>query len=229
MISIFSLGGHCEPSLAMNLYFDAKRANSAFDWLVTPYRSLLAVLQDDGEQLGIDFRLMGGSIFCERYRLNYHHEFSRTVRDEITFSARQISDLRDKLIYKHREMLRVARETSVVFIRLGVATDVRGDHHQGGALSLWDVEELSSILRRKLGHTDYKLVLIERHWPEQNRREHVPAAPHLGEVRIREYNQLPGMGYSGDPAFWAELFTSFELNPGHILASGSVLPIQDVA
>ena len=221
MISIFSLGGTCEPALAMDRYFIAKRANSAFDWLVTPYRSLLAALHDDGEQFGIDFRFIGGTIFCERYRLYYHHEFDRTTRDEITFSARQIADLRDKLIYKHREMMRIARDTTAIFLRVGIATDVPEDRHAGGTLDRYDVEELISTLRRKLGHNDFRVLFVERHWPD--RQESVADAPGLHEVRRRQYNQVPGMGYSGDADYWTALFQSLDLPPDATLANGTTL------
>ena len=229
MESIFSLGGICEPSLAMDIYFDAKRANSAFDWLMTPFRSLLAVLQDDGEQFGIDFRVLGGTLFCERYRLCYHHEFARTTRNEIAFSTRQIADLRDKLIYKHRNMIKISRETTTTFIRLGAGTDVVEDQHAPGVLTRYDVEELVSLLRRKLGHNDFKLMLVEKHWPCRDRHEQVAPTPHLHEVRTRRYDQLPDMGFSGDPAFWAGLFASLNLRPDHTFATGPALGAGDVA
>ena len=221
MISIFSLGGTCEPALAMDRYLTAKRANSAFDWLVTPYRSLLAVLHDDGEQFGIDFRFVDDTVFSERYRLHYHHEFERTTRDEITFSTRQIAGLRDKLIYKRREMLRIARDTTAIFLRVGVATDVPEDRHGNGALDRYDVGELISTSRRKLGHNDFRVLFIERHWPD--RQEFVADAPGLHEVRRRPYQQVPGMGYAGDAEFWAELFQSLDLQPDAVLANATTL------
>lgn len=163
-ISIFSLGSNCTPSLQINRHLGIK-PTSPFDWLVTPFDSIIKILQTDGKLFGtsISTALNGKTAFCENYGVFYHHEFTRRVgTEQVIFDVESIENCRNKLLFKYNRMIEICKISKPIFVRYLSGTDVPTDR-LGCTLSLnaSDAEQLCQIISSKIHHKNYHIIFIK--------------------------------------------------------------------
>ena len=220
--AVISLGGACETAIQMERFFGGRKTSSPFDFLVTPFNALRAVLEDDGDGFGREFEPIwdGGSVKCLRYGVLYHHEFARSPAGKIQFSAAQIANCREKLLHKYATMLDVARRNRTLFVRLGASTDAPGDPHAGQPFTHADLADLRGALAARLGHDQFHIAFIDMRGEHRGRRfddliqlEQLPPGTSRTDTVIA--NETPD---GGDPVFWGEFFRSFGLQPDTPLA-----------
>ncbi len=161
---IFSLGSNCTPSMNVHRHFQIK-PKSPFDWLVTPFDSIINIFSTDGTHFGknISTELNGNTAYCENYGVFYHHEFKRrTDNERVILDIESINNCRGKLLFKYHRMIEICKISKPIFIRYLSGTDVPTDRLGSTLpLTLSDVENLQEIIASKIFHNDFHILLVK--------------------------------------------------------------------
>lgn len=118
---VISLGAWCQTTVQIDRYF-GRVWWSPFDWTVTPFSSIEAVLADDGERFGLSFSSWdnGKDVRCNEYGLLYHHEFERNPDVTVRFNVETLQACRSKMLHKLNVMrMAVTATGATLFIRFG--------------------------------------------------------------------------------------------------------------
>lgn len=155
---IVSLGSTCEPAnfLKENALYTLP---SPFDWFITPYDSLLKILDDDGARLGTEFAVAKGgtTVLCRTYGVLYHHEFERGPDGLVLFDAAAVERCRSRLLHKmNRVWEACAGGDSITFIRWSTTKAVEEDARFTAA----DINALVDLIASKFPSLDFKLAWV---------------------------------------------------------------------
>jgi len=162
--AILSLGSDCDVGLHLQKQ-GWKPDGSVFEWLVTPWDAMMAVLADEGARLGEKFFVCadGAGAACAEYGLVYWHEFPRNADGFIAFSATDIEACRGKMQRKMRGMLAVCETAqAVLFIRRGAATTLRWDRFATGArFGSAELNAFIALIEARFPRLLFSLLFIE--------------------------------------------------------------------
>jgi hypothetical protein len=169
--AVVSLGAWCQVAFQVKKH-EWPLQESCFDWLVTPWDSLLKVLETDGELLGKDvfYEPAAISFKCSHYGLLYYHEFPQDNDGKPYLAEDALSNVRSKLIYKYRKMvdrLQSGDVKRVLFIRYGGAAvpayalpyhshDLENQRDGG------DLNSLLALLQKKFPRIEPSLLFLEQ-------------------------------------------------------------------
>lgn len=157
---LVSLGNDCTTAFQLRGAFPDLFLPSAFDWLVTPFDSLLRILEDDGEQFGLSLRAAAGwNVECERYGVLHVHDFPKVEGGPFRFSVAAINEMREKMIFKHRRMIETATAGRPLFVRYRGFGGPMGES-AGRVFGDGEAAALAEMLTRKLGHDRFVILLI---------------------------------------------------------------------
>ena len=117
---IISLGAWCQVAEQLRRH-EVSFVSSPFDWLVTPFESLLRIIRNGGVQLCNDVAQYDGgqSAICTNYGVLYHHEFPRDTQDKVKINDDDRIVGRSKLLHKMANLdVYCKRDGRKLFIRL---------------------------------------------------------------------------------------------------------------
>lgn len=208
--AIFSLGSDCTPATQIRRYFK-RRPSSCFDWIVTPIASIEEILADDGARFGLRVSACfnGTSAFCENYGVVYHHEFDRTTSNAVIFTPEALRSCREKLIYKYNKMLDIARTRKTLFVRYVSATDAPGDQQMGKTFGVDDLQEMVTLLEKKLGHSRFHVAYFRAIGNAYDRSKFTGPVPE--RCSIHQENHVPEQ--LGEVDVWNVFFSKMGLSP----------------
>ncbi|WP_192245614.1 DUF1796 family putative cysteine peptidase [Mesorhizobium silamurunense] len=208
--AIFSLGSDCTPANQIRRYFK-RRPSSCFDWLVTPVASIERILADDGSQFGLRVSACfnGTTALCENYGIIYHHEFDRKTSNAVIFTPESLRSCRDKLIYKYNKMLDIARTRKTLFVRYVSGTDAPGDRQRGQPFGTEGLQEMITLLEKKLGHSSFHLAFFRAIGNPYDDSEFTRPLPE--RCSVHQENHVPDQ--LGDDEAWNEFFSTMGLSP----------------
>jgi hypothetical protein len=181
---IISLGADCDVALQLRRVGWLKTP-SVFDWLVTPWDSMMAVLEDGGARLARKTYPChdGRGAACADYHLMYWHEFPRDAQFLVQVTESQTEQARLKLTHKMARMQAACEEAKpVLFIRSGIVTDAPSDRFAAGAVFPSDELDRCVTLIDRL-HPGLRFILLCIDYVGQDRIEE--AAPY--DPRIVRY------------------------------------------
>ena len=120
---VIPLGGNCETSWNIRNYFGYSHAYP-FDWWITPFDSLLKILQDDFQNLlnpaNIEIIRNNETVICNYYKILHHHDFKRDDQEKVIEDIEhQVLTLRQKYDYLISRFRADASSKKVLFIRNG--------------------------------------------------------------------------------------------------------------
>jgi hypothetical protein len=208
---MISIGATCEPAWHFRRTgrYDAK---APFDWLVTPWDSLNAVLDDDGARLGTEMVAAkdGTSVRCSAYDVLYHHEFPRDPGGAVRFSAGLVASCRAKLLHKMQRLRDVCEMPGpVLFVRAGLATDLAWDRLLRESLTATEVNRLVARLRTRFPTLDFRILLIEIA-PERPLQIDETLSPLVGMVSLARQTEA---GWWLSDQTWDELLRHIDYRP----------------
>jgi hypothetical protein len=157
---LFSLGDHCAPADAIRDIFGVQ-STSCFDWLITPTKALIDILDTNAEKFGlkISYAMNGASIFCENYGCYYHHEFEKNNNGICTITPESLSECRSKLIYKYNKMINLAKKYDPIFLRY-IHPAARPSNDSDYIYDIATLNKIDLALSKSIGKSDYKLIFI---------------------------------------------------------------------
>ncbi len=190
---VISLGSDCDPALQLER-LGWKDTHSVFDWLVTPWDAMMAVLRDGADRLATQLTpaINGLGLACAEYGLVYWHEFPRDAAHKAVFSEEQAARTRGKLRHKMSQM-RAACEGrgNVLFIRAGVVTNAPGDRFAAGeTFDHAELDRCAALIEALHPRLRFSLLLV-----------HYPGRDALGAGPVRDPRVLTApLPLSGDVA-----------------------------
>lgn len=162
---VISLGAWCQVREQLNrAHVDV--INSPFDWLVTPFDSIIPVFSDEGAGFVncIAPYQDGKSVRCVEYGVLYHHEFERGDDGIVRINTKALEKSRQKLLYKWRRMDEACEGAEpLLFIRMGgeATPAVAWPYMREAApFALSKLNKLSSFISTRYPKLDFKLAFL---------------------------------------------------------------------
>jgi hypothetical protein len=162
---IISLGAWCQVAHQVHRRF-GRTWGGVFDWLVTPYESLLQVIEDDGERLARSFSPVEdrNSVVCNEYGVLYHHEFRRRPDGRRIFDRFSLDNCQSKFTHKIATFLTCVRSgRPTLFVRYGTFCSNPQAYPYIAEPSVFtdaDAHRLDELLRRKFPNLPYTLAIV---------------------------------------------------------------------
>jgi hypothetical protein len=169
--AVVSLGAWCQVSYQVKK-LGWPLQQSCFDWLVTPWDSMLRIFETDGDLFGkgASFDSNSGSFECSEYGVLYFHKFPFDDDGKPYFQEAALQNARSKLIYKYRKMverLQSGEVKRVLFVRYGGAAfpalawpyyyhDL--ENERDGS----DLNSLLALLEKKFPRIEPRLLYVEQ-------------------------------------------------------------------
>ncbi|WP_276120387.1 DUF1796 family putative cysteine peptidase [Pararhizobium qamdonense] len=219
--AVFSLGSNCEPAhqLRRNGIWHNR---GPFDWMVTPFSSILKVIQDDGRALGNSFTSAynGTKAASQEYGCVYFHEFPPTEDGRgFIFNAEIERACKSKMQHKW-STLKTACEApgKVLFIRFRSVTDVPGDEIAAGKkFGFRDLNALCDVIATRFPALEFDLLYIHGDNPIF---DIVQTDDTLDpRVTIRSLELAGGDSGNGADEAWDDIYREFGLIPAATPAS----------
>ena len=183
---------------------------SVFDWLITPWDAMMAVLSDGGRHLATDFYPSHGGLgaVCAHYHLIYWHEFARDRNEHPVITPEAALRARAKLLHKMTRMKAACEDGgTVLFIRSGIATDGPGDRFMTGtAFAGAELDRCASLIATLYPALRFSVLVV--HYPGRDTLSAPPADPRvtLFPMRFIENEQI-GRTIKAPAEDWAALLS----------------------
>ena len=207
---IVSLGADCDTAQVLQ-EAGWHQTPSVFDWLITPWDAMMAVLADGGARLVTDFYASHGglSAVCAHYHLIYWHEFARDRNERPVITPRAAGQARAKLLHKMARMKAACEDGGrVLFIRAGIATDGPQDRFMAGAaFSGAQLDRCASVIAGLYPALRFSVVAI--YYPGRDTLcGPAPVDPRvtLVPMRLVQHKQV-GRTIKAPPEDWAALLS----------------------
>ena len=118
---VVSLGANCEAVCNIRSYYRSERA-FPFDWWITPYNALIALLKSRFEGLLDPHNLVVTddmrSVRCNRFNILHHHDFLRDKDGKIVIDIEpQIQSLREKYKFLIDRFYQECQTGRTLFVR----------------------------------------------------------------------------------------------------------------
>ena len=203
---VLSLGAWCQVTEQLKR-LQLLTTHSPFDWLVTPYDSLLDVIADDGCRFALDVRPTEDrtSMSCSSYGLLYHHEFSRDDAGHVIIDDQHLMNTRAKLLHKMSMFDAACRSgRKTLFVRMGghaeppVAWPYLSDDK---AFLTADMNRLAEILSRRFPALDYHVMFVN--FTETTKFE--PVANDRFSTHVIRWPIHHPAGWEGETEAWRDL------------------------
>lgn len=218
---VVSLGAWCQT------VYQIKQQNqpilpTCFDWLVTPWDSIFAILESDGQNFGLHatFDEHSQAVKCNHYGVLYAHEFNpgHANAGGLSFEQGQalvtedrLKQCRSKMLHKYDSMVStLAQGGKTLFVRFGataepaVAWPYMADPNPR---SEHDLNRLVHLLREKFPQNDAKLLYL---WQEPMAHHALDRSGIDPNVMIMPV-PLPPHGtasWMGEDETWNHIFTT---------------------
>jgi hypothetical protein len=213
---IASLGSDCDAASQL------RRAGwlhtpSVFDWLITPWDAMLAVLQDNGARLGQQIYQTkdGRGAACAAYGLLYWHEFPRHENGKVDITPEATARARSKLTHKMARLHQtLSGQGNVLLIRSGIKTDAPNDRFATGQpFPCAELDRCAALIGRL--HPNLRFTLLNIEYPGHDQTEGPPPR----DPRVIRYRMpLPDLGAPRDLSRasnfeWDKLFRQIPYTP----------------
>jgi hypothetical protein len=183
-----------------------------FDWMITPFAAIEAILADMGAGLGKRFvSVRGGtSTQCANYGLLYEHEFERDAEGRVIFDADAIANCRSRMVHKMQKLADIlGSRKRVLFIRAYSSTGLAGDRFNDATFTVEALNQLVDLIQHRAPDLAFDLLFI--HSPDRA-TEKVDLSGRLSpRVIVRAMAHPPDMEWYGIDADWVALFRELGL------------------
>ena len=205
---IVSLGSDCDTAQVLQ-QAGWHQTPSVFDWLITPWDSMMAVLDVGVERVSTDFYSSHGglSAVCAQYHLIYWHEFARDRQEHPVITPEAARQAREKLLHKMARMKAACEGGGcVLFLRSGVNTDGPQDRFTAGeAFSGAELDRCARLIAGLYPALRFSILLV--HYPGRDTLSGPPPTdPRVQLVPMRLVGHpQPGRTIKAPPEDWAAL------------------------
>jgi hypothetical protein len=212
---IISLGSECDTALQLRRV-GWLRTPSVFDWLITPWDALLAILQDNGARLAqqIYQTTDATAAACAAYGLLYWHEFPRH-QGKVQITPEATATARGKLAHKMARLhATLSGSDTILLIRSGIKTDAPNDRFAAGQpFPCAELDRCATLIGALYPNLRFTLLNIE--YPGHDQTEGPPPR----DPRVVRYRMpLPALGTPRDLSRasnyeWDRLFRQIPYDP----------------
>jgi hypothetical protein len=184
--------------------------------LVSPIESVINVLRDGGDRLGVSVIASGGgtSALCSEYGVLYHHEFPRKD-GMVIFSSENIDRCRSKLSYKFEQFRKTSSKHRTLFVRGGIGTDLAADKASDGVVSASVLNGLAGTLAALSQRSDFSVAVVLRrgiNGISRSFNEHISEDEPLDKRVVPILCEVtPEWPAGGDPKVFGNVFREFGL------------------
>lgn len=210
-----SLGGDCQVGWQIRKFFN-NPIPSPFDWLVTPFDSLLRVLDDKGARFSRSVSVLPAmppytkeSTICDDYGCSYHHDFKHGDDGHVIIDEVSLLDTRNKMMHKWNSFSEiVSRQDEVLFVHLGshkrppIAWPYLKEQ---SPLKISCINELKSKIDTLFPNTRCKLLQV---YYEQFSPVEIDAEVD-NNVFIEKIDYRADLNWDGDDAEWRRILAPF--------------------
>lgn len=201
-----SLGATCTPAWQIRNYCHSAKAYP-FDWLVTPFSSLIQIIENDFEKfIGPDDLQViwdGGTVMNTRYNILHHHDFQRVsgkINSGWKASTAEVASKYEYLANRWRSLSEY--DGKVLFVRHQGHLD--SDFRYLRPLDEDDMRILQNALSHHFPGLDFDILFVTA-------GSSAARSPRLHHASVRYANEAdwpnPDDRWKGATSDWARLLT----------------------
>jgi hypothetical protein len=212
---IISLGSNCEITENIRSYFNLDKAYP-FDWWMTPFSSLLHLLEERFTQLfewqNLTVSEDRQTVIDQHYNIMYHHDFKRDQDEKIRVDQieEQLPNLKQKYTMLSQRFLTELRGKKVLFIRNRCGNDINYLNADVSTLEHKHVYQLHRQLQSALPES--RISILITNLPKRPTLK-IQQHGYIWWDSVVEHNDAED--YRGSVAGWQELFARNNLALTH--------------
>lgn len=212
--SVVSLGAWCQVAEQFRRH-NFPRTHSPFEWTVSTWSCLMAIIADDGKQLATELTVDHArkEVVCQAYGLLHPHDFHKKFDKDgnlLPPDAEEITEIRKKYTHKMDDFRRACqtRGGRIAFVRMGGEAEpaVAWPYlHDQAPLTSERVNSLADLLVEYCGHSDFDLfVMLHDGWhPFED-----TAPLHSNAKVVRLPHPAPPVDWYGHESDWEKVYAA---------------------